>query len=198
MKFIHKYLLKGSPVVLLPLGAGFVMASSKDVRAALGMGAAVLVAMLLSSIVICAIKKFIPDKFHLPIYILIVTGFVSLIDMFMSAHFGNITEMLGVHLAALAVSAVPYREAEEFSALHNEKETIISALLTGVFFTLVMVICALFREVLGNASFAGIEIGFLANYKVSALAGAFGGYLLLAILTAVINKVTQKLEKEEN
>ena len=198
MKFIHKYLLKGSPVLLLPLGAGFVMASSSDIRAALGMGAAVLVSMLLSSIVICAIRNLIPDKFHLPIYILIVTGFVSLIDMFMSAHFGNVADMLGVHLAALAVSAVPYREAEEFSALHKEKETIISALLTGVFFTVIMVVCALFREVLGKGSFAGMPIGFLANYKVSALAGAFGGYLVLAIVTAVMNKITAKLEKEEN
>ena len=127
MKFIEKYLLKGSFVILLPLGAGFVMASSSDIRAALGMGAAVLLAMLLSSIVICAIRKLIPDKFHLPIYILIVTGFVSLIDMFMQAHFAEVTSMLGVHLAALAVSAVPYREAEEFSSLHNEKDTIISA-----------------------------------------------------------------------
>ena len=81
---------------------------------------------------------------------------------------------------------------------NGEKKTILSALLTGAFFLVLMVVCALFREVLGNASFCGIEIGFLANYKVSALAGAFGGYLMLAILTAVINKVTQKLEKEEN
>lgn len=197
MKFIEKYLLKGSFVILLPLGAGFVMASSSDIRAALGMGAAVLLAMLLSSIVICAIRKLIPDKFHLPIYILIVTGFVSLIDMFMQAHFAEVTSMLGVHLAALAVSAVPYREAEEFSSLHNEKDTIISALLTGVFFTLVMVVAALFREVLGNASFCGNKIEFLNDYKISALAGAFGGYLVLAIITAVMNKITKKLEKEE-
>ena len=198
MKFIHKYLLRGKPALLLPLGAGFVMASSSDIRAALGMGAAVLLSTLLSSIVISAIRKFIPDKFHLPIYILIVTGFVSLIDMLMSAHFGNVVDMLGVHLAALAVSAVPYREAEEISAVSNEKETIFSALLTGVFFTVVMLVCALFREVLGNGSFCGIEIGFLANYKVSGLAGAFGGYLVLAIVTAVMNKVEDKLTKEEN
>jgi formate hydrogenlyase subunit 3/multisubunit Na+/H+ antiporter MnhD subunit len=74
---------------------------------------------------------------------------------------------------------------------------IISALLTDVFFTLVMVVAALFREVLGNASFCGNKIEFLNDYKISALAGAFGGYLVLAIITAVMNKITKKLEKEE-
>jgi hypothetical protein len=60
-----------------------------------------------------------------------------------------------------------------------------------------MVVAALFREVLGNASFCGNKIEFLNDYKISALAGAFGGYLVLAIITAVMNKITKKLEKEE-
>ena len=84
MKNLQKYLLRGKASLLLPLGAGFVMASSADIRAALGMGFAVLFATLLSSIVISSIKNLIPNKFHLPIYILIVTGFVSIIDMLMS------------------------------------------------------------------------------------------------------------------
>lgn len=199
MKTLKKYLLRGTPSLLLPLGAGFVMASSADIRAALGMGVAVLLTTLLSSIVICGIRKLIPDKFHLPIYVLIVTGFVSLIHMLMDAYVPEVVDMLGVHLAALAVSAVPYREAEEISCANGEKVTIVSALLTGLFFTVIMVVCALFREVLGNASFWGMEIKFLADYKVSALAGVFGGYLVLAIALAVIRKVGEKLlAKEEN
>lgn len=197
MKNLKKYLLRGTPSLLLPLGAGFVMASSADIRAALGMGFALVVSTVLSSIVISLIRNLIPDKFHLPIYILIVTGFVTLVDMLMSAYAPKVVEMLGVHLAALAVSAVPYREAEECSGHNGEKVTIISSLTTGIFFTLVMVICALVREVIGNASFWGIQIGFLANYKISAIAGVFGGYLVLAIVLAVIRKVGEKFVKEE-
>ena len=68
------YLLKGTPSVLLVLGAGFVMASSADIRAALGMGAAVLISMLLSSIVISALHKIIPNYAKLPAYLMIITG----------------------------------------------------------------------------------------------------------------------------
>ena len=199
------YLLRGTPSILLVLGAGFVMASSADIRAALGMGAAVLVSMLLSSIVISALHNIIPAYAKIPVYLMIITGFVSLISMVMQAFFPIVVDMLGVHLATLAVSAVIYRDCEEVADCNGEIVTIETSLVTGAFFTVVMVICALIREVLGNASFWGKEIAFLQDYKISALAGAFGGYLVLAIVMAVINKLTglhhhldETEEKEEN
>jgi len=184
------YLLRGTPSILLVLGAGFVMASSEDLREALGMGAAVLISMLLSSIVVSAIHKIIPAYAKIPAYVLIITGFVTLISMLMKAFFPEVANMLGVHLAALAVSAVIYRDAEEVADHNGEGTTIKTALVTGVFFTVIMVVCALIREVLGNASIWGQPIAFLQDYKISALAGAFGGYVVLAIVMAVINKIT--------
>ena len=184
------YLLRGTPSILLVLGAGFVMASSADIRAALGMGAAVLIAMLLSSIVVSALHKVIPTAAKIPAYILIITGFVSLISMLMQAWFPIVVDMLGVHLAALAVSAVIYRDCEEVADCNGELTSIKTALVTGVFFSVVMIVCALIREVLGNGSFWGIQISFLQDYKISTLAGTFGGYLVLAIVMAVINKLT--------
>ena len=184
------YLLKGTPSILLVLGAGFVMASSADIRAALGMGVAVLVSMLLSSIVVSALPKIIPSYAKLPTYLLIITGFVSVIGMLMQAWFPDVVEMLGVHLATLAVSAVIYRDAEEVADHNGEGTSIKTALVTGMFFTVVMIICALIREVLGNATIWGNAIEWLEPYKISALAGAFGGYLVLAIVMAVINKIT--------
>ncbi len=198
------YLLRGTPSALLCIGAGFVMASSADLRAALGMGAAVLLAMLLSSILISAIHSFIPVYAKMPTYLIIITGFVSIISMFMEAFFPVVVDLLGVHLTALAVSAVVYRDAEEIADHNGEATSIKTALVTGIFFTLIMVICALFREVLGNASIFGQPIEFLQDYKISALAGAFGGYLVLAIVLAVINKLIglkvgeEKTEEKED
>ena len=199
------YLLKGTPSILLVLGAGFVMASSADIRAALGMGAAVLLSMILSSLVVWALNKVLPNYAKMPAYLLIITGFVSLISMLMQAFFPIVVDMLGVHLSTLAVSAVIYRDAEEVADLTDGATSIKTALVTGMFFTVVMVICAVVREIFGNASFWGMPIEFLQNYKISALAGAFGGYLVLAIVMAVINKLTglhhhleENEEKEDN
>ena len=199
------YLLRGTPSILLVLGAGFVMASSADIRAALGMGAAVLVSMLLSAIVVSAIHKIIPGYAKLPTYLMIITGFVTLISMLMQAHFPIVVDMLGVHLATLAVSAVIYRDCEECADHNNEATSIKTAIVTGLFFTVVMVACALIREVIGNASIWGQPIEFLQDYKISAIAGAFGGYLVLAIVMAIVNKLTglhhhleENEEKEDN
>ena len=115
---------------------------------------------------------------------------LSVIGMLMQAWFPDVVEMLGVHLATLAVSAVIYRDAEEVADHNGESTSIKTALVTGMFFTVVMVICALIREVLGNATIWGNAIEWLEPYKISALAGAFGGYLVLAIVMAVINKIT--------
>ena len=196
------YLLRGTPSILLVLGAGFVMASSADVRAAIGMGMAVLISMLLSSIVISALHKIIPAYAKMPAYLLIITGFVSLIAMLMEAHFPIVVDLLGVHLATLSVSAVIYRDCEEVADHNGEIVSIKTALVTGIFFTVIMLVCALIREVIGNASICGEPIAFLQDYKVSTIAGAFGGYLVLAIVMAVINKLTglhhHLEEKEDN
>lgn len=197
MNKLKKLLLRGTPSFLLPLGAGFVMASSSDLRAAVGMGVAVIVILLLTSIVVSAIKGIVPERAKVPTYILIVTGFTSLVHMLMSAYFPNVVDMLSVHLACLAVSAVNFREANEIACMEKEGTSIVSALVTGAFFLIIMVICALFREVLGNATIWGVEIPFLTNVKVQILTGAFGGYLVLAILLAVIRKIGEKIEVKE-
>ncbi|MCI7778126.1 MAG: hypothetical protein MR530_00820, partial [Clostridiales bacterium] len=72
---------------------------------------------------------------------------------------------------------------------------IMFAALTGLLFTAVMFVCAAIREVFGNASFFGYKIDFLEPYKVSALNGAFGGYIVLAIVTAIIASVFNKRTK---
>ena len=93
------------------------------------------------------------------------------------------------------------RDAEEIADHNGEWTSIKTALTTGIFLTVIMIICALIRETLGNATIWGKEIAFLANYKVSALAGAFGAYLVLACVLAAIKKLTgahEHLEEEEN
>ena len=72
MKNFRKYFLRGSITHLIPLGAGFVMASSKSLEAALGMSVAVIIITVLSAIIVSALRNVTPEKAHLPIYVLIV------------------------------------------------------------------------------------------------------------------------------
>ena len=185
--------LKGVPSALLVVGAGFIMAAGADLRAAVGMSAAVLVSLVLSALVMTLLKKVIPAYAKLPAYLLVVTGFVSLSTMLLQAYFPVAAEILGVQLAALAVSLVAFRGTE------GKSFCVCDALTTGLFFMVLMAVCALIREVLGNATVWGQPIAFLQEYKIATLAGVFGGYLVLAIVLAVINKITGlNAEKEDN
>ena len=184
-------LLKGMPSALLVIGVGFIMVAGSDLRAALGMGAAVLVSLLLSVLVMRLLGKVIPAYAKLPAYLLVVTGFTSICTMLLQAFFPAAVEVLGVQLAALSVSLVALGQQEQDSSVQN-------ALVTGVFFAVIMVVSALIREVLGSAAIFGQPIAFLQNYKISTLAGAFGGYLVLAIVLAVINKLTGLNEEKED
>lgn len=184
--------------VLLPLGAGFIMASSADLRAAIGMGVAVSLALVFSAAVISALRKMIPQAARLPVYLLVITAFVTLIQMVMEAHFPGVVKMLGVHLAALSVSAVIYRDAEHVSGVMGVVTAVKTALVTGVLVTAVMAVCAVVREILGNATVCGVAIPFLENVRIPALRGKFGGYLMLAVVFAALRKIsgTHYEEKE--
>lgn len=193
------HLLGGVPASLLTMASALVMVSSADLRAAVGMSIVVLVSTLLASITICALRRVIPKGIQLPANLLIITGFVSLVNMLMQAHFPVAVNLLGVHLAALAASPVMF-EVPHSAVAHGEALTIRTALLTALFLSAVMLVCALIREPLGSATIWGRPIAFLESVKVPILSGAYGGYLVMALLMAVINALTaaKKHEKERS
>ena len=189
MKNFRKYFLRGSLSHLLPLGAGFVIASSKSLEAALGMSLAVTVVTVLSAIIVSALRKVTPEKAHLPIYVLIVTGITTLVCMLMEAYWYDAYTALGVHVAALAVSAVPYRDAEELASENGEAKTIVCSLITSAIFAVVMIVCSLVVEPLTSGSLFGLALGF----KFGANAGLVLRYVVLAILVAVMRKIGHKV-----
>ena len=201
MKNFRKYFLRGSLSHLLPLGAGFVMASSKSLEAALSMSLAVTIITVLSAIIVSALRKVTPEKAHLPIYVLIVTGIATLVCMLMEAFWYGGYEVLGVHLAALAVSAVPYRDAEELASENGEKKTIICSLITSAIFAVIMIVCSLITEPLVSGQITIyrdlLENNIIINLGfegiISSNAGVFLRYVLLAVIVAVMRKIGHKV-----
>ena len=201
MKNFRKYFLRGSISHLLPLGAGFVMASSKTLEAALGMSLAVTIVTVLSAIIVSALRKFTPEKAHLPIYVLIVTCITTLVCMLMEAFWFGAFDVLGVHLAALAVSAVPYRDAEELASANGESKTIVCSLVTSAIFAVIMIVCSLIVEPLVSGQITVyrdlidhnliINLGF--DGIIGSTAGIFLRYVLLAVIIAVMRKVGHKV-----
>ena len=186
-----------NPLMILLLGATPALASTTDVRSAIGMGGAVLVILLLSNVITFLLKNKIAPETKLATNVLIVTGVVSVVQMLMAAFLPSIYNMLGMYVAIVAVVALTSRQADLAGEAQSAGEAAKNAFSAGLTLLVVMVIVAAIREILGSASIAGMDLAFLANYKISAMVKAPGAYIVLAIVAAVISKMGMGKEKEE-
>lgn len=192
-----KHSIMKNPLMILLLGATPALAATTDVRSALGMGGAVLVILVLSNIITFLLKDKIAHETKLATNILIVTGVVSVVQMLMAAFLPSIYNMLGLYVAIVAVTALTSRQADLADEAQSVGEAAKYAVSAGLTLLAVMVVVAVIRELLGSASIAGMDIAFLANYKISALEKAPGAYIVLAIVAAVVSKMGMGKEKED-
>lgn len=177
-----------NPVLVLFLGACPALALTADLRSALAIGLAVLAVMLLSSLVIGALSKLIPQGARLAAGILVTAAFASAADMLMNAYLPGTYKMMSLYLAVTAVDLLPFGSAEN-AAKEGLGKAMANALLTGIYFTVVILVVAAVRELFGAGSFAGTEIAFLKDHAVPLLSQASGGFMILAFAAAVVNKL---------
>ena len=177
-----------NPVLVLLLGACPAMALTTDVRAALAIGLAALVVMVLSSVVIAALARLIPQGARLAACVLVTTAFVSAVEMLMNAYLPSVYSMMGIYLAVCAVNLLVFGAAEN-AAEAGVGKALVNALVTGLVFTAVILVVAAIRELFGYGSFAGNEIAFLKAHAVVTLTQPTGGFMIFAFVAAVVNKL---------
>ncbi len=183
--------LKENPVLVLVLGTCPTLAMSVSVINAIAMGLAAAAVLTCSNMVISLLRKVIPDTVRIPCYIVVIAGFVTLVQMLMEAYLPDLYEMLGVYLALIVVNCIILGRAEMFANKHNVLESALDGLGMGAGFTLALLAMATVREVLGNGSFAGMKIGFLQNYRIPILTAPPGGFLVFGCLIALVAYITR-------
>lgn len=179
-----------NPLLILFLGACTAMGATTTLLGAVAMGVAALVVMVLSALVITALKKVIPECARIPAVVIIVTGFVSIVQMLMNAFLPEIYQMLGIYVAVAAVDLLIFGTADE--------SCVVRAVKNGLRFLVILVIMGLVREVLGSGSVAGFDIAFLADYTIPVMTKAPGGFVVYSILAAVISKLHKNPKLEGN
>ena len=194
-----KGILKENPVFVLILGTCPTIATTTNLVGAFGMGIAALLVLLCSNVIISLLRNAIPDNVRIPCYIVIIAGFVTIVQMLVHAFFPELYEMLGVYLALITVNCIILGRAEMFASKNTVLSSALDGLGMGLGFTLALCAIAAIREVFGAASFAGMPIAFLENYKIEFLVKAPGGMLvygLLIALVALISRGKAPLKKE--
>ena len=187
-------LVKENVVFVLMIGLCPALATSSTVRDGFGMGLAATFVLVFSNLIISMLRKNIPNEVRIPIFILIISTFVTLIDYMMQAFQPDLYRALGVFVPLIVVNCMILGRAEAFASKSSVLDSILDGLGTGLGFTLALTIMGTIREILGNGTFMGMSVlgESFKSAPVIFLVMSPGAFLVIGILKALINKYVKK------
>lgn len=188
-------LLKENPTFVLFLGMCPTLAVTTAVTNAVGMGLSTMAVLVCSNMVISLLRNFIPDKIRIASYIVIIAGFVTIIEMLMNAYVPALSESLGIYIPLIVVNCIILGRAEAFASKNTVLRSAMDGLGMGLGFTCSLTLIASVREILGAGSFAGIPLFGESFQPVSIMILPPGAFLTLGILLAVITAVSKKIKQ---
>lgn len=196
-------LLRQNPVLAQLLGMCSTMAITTTLFNGIGMGVSVTIILICSNIAISALRKVIPNKIRIASYIVVIAGFVTMVDLLLQAYLPSLSESLGVFIPLIVVNCIILGRAEAFASKHGVLESAADGLCQGIGYTAALVIMCIIREFLGSGTFGA---GVISTDGVRILPEAYpalmmilpvGGFLTLACLIAFSQWLTKKLEARE-
>ena len=193
-KEFAKGIVKTNPVFVLVLGLCPTLAVTNSVDNALGMGAGVIFVLLCSNIIISLLRKAIPESARIPVFIVVIATFVTILSLVFEAFIPPLYESLGIYLSLIVVNCIILGRAEVFASKNSVMLSISDALGIGIGFTLALVIIALIREILGTGSLSifGLHlfsIPVLSETPMSFFILSPGAFLVIGLVLALFKWV---------
>lgn len=197
-------LISQNPVLVQLLGMCSTLAITTSLFNGVGMGVAVLVILTCSNIVIALLKSIIPSKIRIACYIVVIAGFVTMVDLLLQAYLPDLSESLGVFLPLIVVNCIILGRAESFASKNSVAASAIDGIAQGLGYTLVLIVICVIREFLGNGSFGGgilnggngIQI-FPSDYGALLMVLPVGGFLVLGFIIALTQWATNRSKEKE-
>ena len=187
-----KGIYKENPVFRLMLGLCPVLATSNSVENAIGMSAATTFVLLSSNLVVSLIRKAVPAKIRIPVFITVIATFVTITEMVMAGFFPALNASLGNFISLIVVNCIILGRAEAFASKNTPLRSIIDALGMGLGFTFAMVSISSVREIIGNGTWLGTSI-FGSGYQPALLLILSpGAFLTIVYLISFINWLDTK------
>ena len=194
-------LLTKNPVTVQLLGMCSTLAITTSLFNGLGMGLAVTIILICSNVLISALRNVIPNQIRIAAYIVIIAGFVTIVDLLLQAFLPALAESLGVFIPLIVVNCIILGRAEAFASKNRVLDAAVDGLCQGIGYTVALVIVCVIRELLGAGTFGG---GILNNgegirlipegYPAMQLAMPVGGFLTLGFVIAGSQWLIRKLE----
>ena len=195
-----------NPIFGLLLGLCSALAITTTLTNAIGMGMAVTAVLLLSNIIISAIRNIVPSEIRIPVYIVIIASLVKCVQMLMNAYALSLYNSLGVFIPLIVVNCVILGRAESFASKNTIMDSIIDALGMGLGYTLAIVTISFFRQLIGtgglellhpfNSEQVIFSVSIFKDYAVSLFSQPAGAFLTLGTIIGVIQTVSISKKKK--
>lgn len=198
-------LITNNPVLVQVLGMCSTMAITTSFFNGLGMGVAVTVILTLSNVIIAAIRKIVPDKIRIAMFIVVIAGFVTCVDLLIQAFVPDLASSLGVFIPLIVVNCIILGRAESFSYKNGVAASFFDGIFQGIGYTVVLLIMCIIRELLGAGTFGGGILGpdakgiqiIPSQFPAGMLTLPVGGFLVLGCLIAAMQWALSRPKKNK-
>lgn len=190
LSLITKGLIKDNPTFVLVLGMCPTLATTTSAINGLEMGLATLFVLVLSNIVISLIAPLVPDKVHIPVYIVVIATFVTVLQFVMQAYTPSAYKTLGLFIPLIVVNCIVLGRAEAFANKNGVLDSALDGIGIGLGFTLSLTVIGVVREILGSGAIFGWK--FISGDGILAFVMAPGAFLVLGYLMVLFNKYIKK------
>lgn len=187
---ITKGLIKDNPTFVLVLGMCPTLATTTSAMNGLEMGLATLFVLVLSNIFISLIAPIVPDKVHIPVYIVVIATFVTALQLLMQAFVPDVYATLGLFIPLIVVNCIVLGRAEAYANKNTVLDSALDGLGIGIGFTLSLTVIGVVREILGSGSVFGWK--FISGDGILAFVMAPGAFMVLGYLMVLFNKYLKK------
>lgn len=189
---IYNGVVKENPTLVLMLGMCPTLAVTTSCMNGFGMGVSTLVVLVMSNLVISALRKVIPDAVRLPAYIVIVASLVTVVELLMEAYVPDIYDALGIYIPLIVVNCIILGRAEAYASKNPPLLSAMDGLGMGLGFTISLSVIGLIRELLGAGTVFGMQVMPSAYKPIAIFIKAPGAFLVLAVLVIIMNSLKIK------
>lgn len=195
---LYNGIIKENPTFVLMLGMCPTLAVTTSALNGLGMGVATMAVLIMSNMIISLLRKVIPNGVRVPVYIIIIASFVTIVEMLMHAFLTPLYSSLGIFIPLIVVNCIIFGRAESYASKNNVLLSIFDGVGIGIGFTIGLTTIGIIREILGNGTVFGLRVLPESYEPISIFILAPGAFLVLSLLCALMNKLgVSKKEKKK-
>lgn len=192
LQILTKGFLKENPIFVLVLGMCPALGVTTSAINGLGMGLATTFVLLMSNMLISALKNLIPDKVRIPAFIVVIATFVSIVDLLIQAYVPALAESLGLFIPLIVVNCIVLGRAEAFASKNSIFDSAIDGMGMGLGFTLALTLIGLFRELLGSGAAFGYKFIPADADGILIFVLAPGAFFVLGFLMALVRSLRKE------